>query len=143
MQIAAIRCVAIMLPLLAQRVCAGFPSPADDHVEQEIDLSKLLISNRPATFLVRVIGDSMTGKQLFDGDLAVVDRSLSPRSGDVVIVDIDDERSFKVWNVQNGKVSLSFGNAHYPAFVFDPAAIVEVWGVVSSSINLKRRPDLA
>lgn len=66
------------LPVLARPVSAGFPSPADDYVEQEIDLQRLLITNRPATFLVRVAGDSIVGKALFDGDLAVVDRSLDP-----------------------------------------------------------------
>ena len=54
------------LPLLAQAVRAGFPSPADDFIEEEIDLQRLLITNRPATFLVRVAGDSMIGKGLFD-----------------------------------------------------------------------------
>ena len=62
------------LPLLKVPVPAGFPSPADDFVEEEIDLQRLLVTNRPATFLVRVLGDSMIGKQLHDGDLAVVDR---------------------------------------------------------------------
>ena len=87
----------IPLPVLARAVPAGFPSPADDHIEEEIDLQRLLITNRPATFLVRVAGDSMVGKGLQDGDLAVVDRSLDPRDGDIVVVDVDGERSFKVW----------------------------------------------
>jgi DNA polymerase V len=86
----------VPLPLLRAPVPAGFPSPADDFIEEEIDLQRLLIANRPATFLVRVAGDSMLKKQLHDGDLAVVDRSLVPRAGDVVVVDIDGERSFKV-----------------------------------------------
>ncbi len=98
MQIASVSFSAPMpLPLLARAVRAGFPSPADDFIEEEIDLQRLLITNRPATFLVRVAGDSMIGKGLFDGDLAIVDRSLTPRDGDVVVVDVDGERSFKVW----------------------------------------------
>lgn len=95
----------IPLPVLHVPVPAGFPSPADDFVEEEIDLQRLLITNRPATFLVRVAGDSMITKQLHDGDLAVVDRSLTPRAGDVVVVDIDGERSFKVWNVRAREVT--------------------------------------
>jgi DNA polymerase V len=61
--------VKTVLPLLFYAVSAGFPSPADDFVEDEIDLSRLLISNRPATFLVRVRGTSMVEAHLFDGDL--------------------------------------------------------------------------
>ena len=127
------------IPLMLRAVSAGFPSPADDHVENEIDLQTLLVRNRPATFLVRVSGDSMTGARLFDGDLAVVDRSLNPRSGDVVVVDIDGERSFKVWSREGGQVKLSFANPRYPAFHVDDDAIIEIWGVLSSSISLARR----
>ena len=96
------------LPLLSRAVSASFPSPADDFAEEEIDLTRLLVANRAATFLVRVAGDSMVGKGLFDGDLAVVDRSLVPRDGDVVVVDVDGERSFKVWSRGAGVVRGSF-----------------------------------
>lgn len=128
-----------ILPIMRLAVSAGFPSPADDHVEDEIDLQALLIRNRPATFLVKVSGDSMIGARLFDGDLAVVDRSLLPRAGDVVVVDIDGERSFKVWSRENGEVKLSFANPRYPAFHVDGEATISVWGVLSSSISMTRR----
>ena len=129
----------VFMPLMLRAVSAGFPSPADDHVENEIDLQALLVRNRPATFLVRVSGDSMIGARLFDGDLAVVDRSLVPRSGDVVVVDIDGERSFKVWSRDGGKVKLTFANPQYPAFHVDDDASIEIWGVLSSSISVARR----
>lgn len=129
----------IPLPLLRAPVPAGFPSPADDYVEEEIDLQRLLIVNRPATFLVRMAGDSMIRKQLHDGDLAVVDRSLTPRAGDVVVVDIDGERSFRVWDVRGNRVELSFANPRYPRFEQPRDAVVEVWGVVSSSVSPRRR----
>jgi len=127
------------LPVLARAVKAGFPSPADDYVERGIDLNDLLITNRPATFLVRVDGDSMLTKGLFDGDLAVVDRSLDPRDGDVVVVDVDGERSFKVWSMVAGRPRLSFANLRYPAFETSVAAEIEVWGVVCGSVNPRRR----
>lgn len=127
------------VPLLHEPVSAGFPSPADDFVEEEIDLTRLLITNRPATFLVRVAGDSVVEAQLHDGDLAVVDRSLTPRHGDLVVVDVDGERSFKVWLLEGRRVRLAFANRRYPAFEHDPAAVIEVWGVVSGSINPRRR----
>ena len=127
------------VPMLARAVNAGFPSPADDFIEEEIDLQRLLVTNRPATFLVRVAGDSMVGKGIHDGDLAIVDRSLTPRDGDVVVVDIDGDRSFKVWTRKGDRVGLAFANPRYPAFGLDPGALVEVWGVVSGSVNPRRR----
>jgi DNA polymerase V len=132
----------LFLPIMRRAVRAGFPSPADDHAEGEIDLTRLLISNRPATFLVRVEGNSMTGARMFDGDIAVVDRSLSPLPGDIVVVDVDGERSFKVWGGRSGGVRLSFANPAYPAFALREDAEVEVWGVVTSTIGLGRRCDV-
>ncbi len=127
------------LSLLRNAVAAGFPSPADDFIEEEIDLQRLLISNRPATFLVRVAGDSMSEKQLFDGDLAIVDRSMVPHEGDIVVVDVDGERSFKVWQREGGRIRLAFANARYPAYQHSSDAVIEIWGVVSGSINPRRR----
>jgi DNA polymerase V len=118
---------------------AGVPSPADDFIEEEIDLQRLLIVNRPATFLVRVAGDSMILARLFDGDLAVVDRSLTPRNGDIVVVDIDGERSFKVWKRQGPRITLHFANPRFPEYRLAPDALVEVWGVVSGSVCARRR----
>ncbi|MCJ2136721.1 translesion error-prone DNA polymerase V autoproteolytic subunit [Methylobacterium sp. J-026] len=129
------------IPMLARAVRAGFPSPADDFVEEEIDLQQLLIANRPATFLVRVAGDSMLLARLHDGDLAVVDRSLTPRNGDVVVVDVDGERSFKVWRRKGPRVTLHFANPRFPEFRLSSDAVVEVWGVVSGSINPRRRAE--
>ena len=127
------------VPILARAVRAGFPSPADDFIEDEIDLQRLLIANRPATFLVRVAGDSMLLAKLHDGDIAVVDRSLKPRNGDVVVVDVDGERSFKVWRRQGPRVTLHFANPRFPEFRLSPDAVIEVWGVVSGSVNPRRR----
>ena len=128
------------VPLLARAVSAGFPSPADDFIESEINLHELLVTNQLATFLFRVAGDSMIGKKLFDGDLAVVDRSLVPQDGDVVVVDVDGQRSFKVWSRRGrDRPTLSFANPRYPDYVLDHAAVVEIWGVVSGSVNPRRR----
>ena len=129
----------VPLPVLARAVRAGFPSPADDFIEESIDLQRLLIRNHPATFIVRVAGDSMICKGLFDGDLAIVDRSLTPADGDVVVVDVDGERSFKVWSKRGKTVVLAFANPRYPDFTLDADAIVEIWGIVSGSVNPRRR----
>lgn len=129
--------------MLARAVAAGFPSPADDHAEQRVDLNALLVRNAAATFLVRVSGWSMVGKGLSDGDIAVVDRSLEPLHGDVVVVDVDGERSFKVLEVAGGRRTLRFANPDLPEFELGDAAVVEVWGVVCASVNPNRRADAA
>src|ERR1700712_525672 len=129
----------IILPMLASPVSAGFPSPADDFIEDEIDLSRLLISNRPATFFVRVRGDSMVGAQMFDADIAIVDRSLIPQGGDVVVVDVEGERSFKVWRTDPDGPRLAFANPAYPTFELATDAVVEVWGVVCGIVSPGRR----
>ena len=80
---------ALALPLAGERVAAGFPSPADDYVEVGIDLNEQLIRHPTSTFFLRVSGDSMTGAGIHDGDLLVVDRSLDPRPGRIVVAVLD------------------------------------------------------
>ena len=72
-------------PLAAEAVAAGFPSPADDYIEARIDLNRELISSPLSTFFMRVCGDAMRGDGIIDGDLLVIDRSLDPRPGQVVV----------------------------------------------------------
>lgn len=129
-------------PLAGACRVGGLPSPADDFIEDEIDLGRLLISNKPATFFVQVRGDSMVEAQMFDGDLAVVDRSLLPQGRDVVVVDVEGERSFRVWRSNTHGPRLSFANAAYPAFEVAAAAVIEVWGVVASAVSPGRRAGL-
>jgi len=85
----------VYVPLMLHGLCAGFPSPADDYIEESIDLTKLLIRNPPATFLWKVDGNSMRDAGIFHGDLIVVDRSLSPVDGDIVVATVHGERSLK------------------------------------------------
>ena len=82
-------------PLFISKVPAGFPSPADDYVEERVDLNAHLIKHPSATFFLRVKGESMTGAGIFDNDLVIVDRSLDPMSGSVVIAVIDGELTIK------------------------------------------------
>src|SRR5437868_6650250 len=83
------------VPLLGRLVAAGFPSPADDYLEGEIDLSRYLIERPAATFLMRVSGESMRGAGILDGDLVVVDRSLSAQAGHVVVAVVQGDMSIK------------------------------------------------
>ena len=80
----------IRIPLVGQSVHAGFPSPADDFIEEMIDLNQVLVPNPVASYLWRVVGDCMIDVKIFPGDVVVVDRSLAPKHRDVVLVIIDD-----------------------------------------------------
>lgn len=123
------------IPLFLHALCAGFPSPADDFIEGEIDLNRHLIANRPATFLFRVAGDSMRDAGIFDGDLLVVDRSITPKHGDVVVAVVDEEISVKRLVVEDGVSRLVFENQEWPAYPVPDTAQVEVWGVATCSLH--------
>ncbi len=130
---------AIELPMIAHGLCAGFPSPADDHLDETIDLTRLLVSNPPATFLWRVDGSSMRDAGIYHGDLLVVDRSLDPRDGDVVVATVHGERSLKRLHIRNGRPRLSFENSDMPAFDLPEVADAELWGVVVCNIHWLRQ----
>ena len=79
------------IPVILQKVSAGFPSPATDYVQDEIDLNSELIKNPPATFLIRVQGNSMTEHKIINGDLLVVDRSLNLKNDCIAIINFNNE----------------------------------------------------
>lgn len=122
-------------PLFSCSVSAGFPSPAEDHIEQKLDLNELLIQHPVATFFVRVAGDSMKDAGINHGDILVVDRSLDAKSGKVIIAIINGELTVKKFVQENSSCQLVAANPDYP-----PAQITEntdfsVWGVVTSVIH--------
>ena len=126
---------AVYVPLVLHALCAGFPSPADDYIEGEIDLNRHLIANRPATFLFRVAGDCMRDAGIHDGDLLVVDRSITPKHGDVVVAVVDNEISVKRLVVEDGMVRLRFENRDWPAYPVPDMAEVDIWGVATCSLH--------
>ncbi|MFE0236681.1 LexA family protein [Brucella anthropi] len=128
----------VLVPLMLHGLCAGFPSPADDYIDDTIDLSKLLISNPPATFLWRVDGHSMRDAGIFHGDLLIVDRSVKPRDGDIVVATVHGERSLKRLNLKGDRPRLTFENRDMPTFEIPELAEVEVWGVAISNIHWLR-----
>ena len=85
----------LSVPMAQSSVRAGFPSPAQDYMGEEIDLNKVLVRHREATFYVRVSGESMTEAGILDGDLAVVDKELQAQDGDFVIAFVDGEFTIK------------------------------------------------
>jgi len=129
------------LPHFEARVPAGFPSPAADYVEGRIDLNDLLAPHPSATFTFRISGHSLTRSGIHDGDLALVDRSLTARSGDVVVAVLDGELTAKRLRIKNGRVWLepdSDDPAHRAMEVTDNPSF-EIWGVIHATIRLHRK----
>lgn len=124
----------LALVLYASRVPAGFPSPADDHLDGKLDLNLHLVRRPAATFFVRAQGDSMRDAGLFDGDLLIVDRAIAPQVLDIVIAAIDGELTVKRLKKSEGTWALSAENPEFSDIRLGEAGC-EVWGVVTHSIR--------
>ena len=129
----------LLLPTFLKAVSAGFPSPADDFMDQPIDLSRELIQNTAATFVMKVKGNSAIDAGIFDGSLIIVDRSLMPKDDDPVMVDVNGERSVKIARLVAGRMKLAYGNARYPEFDPGEDAEIDVFGVVTNAVRRLRR----
>jgi DNA polymerase V len=125
----------LLLPLAGERVAAGFPSPADDYVEVGIDLNDQLIRHPLSTFFLRVSGDSMLGAGIHDGDLLVVDRSLEPRPGRVVVAVLDGAFTLKRLARHRGQLRLEAANPDYPPLELHRCGDVQIWGVAIHVIH--------
>ncbi len=125
----------IELPFFDTKVRAGFPSPAEDHLEQRLDLNTLVIENPSATFFVRVAGESMKDIGITDGDILVVDRSIESWGNRIVVAVIDSEFTIKRFTTQNETVVLEAENPDYPAIKITPEMDFSVWGVVSWTLK--------
>ena len=123
------------IPLLNDSVSAGFPSPADDYTEENIDLNEHLISNPFSTFFLRVKGDSMINAGIKDKDLIIVDKSLIAKPGNIIIAMIDGEFTIKRLSIKNDELYLKAENHNYPDFRFKNHIDVQIWGVVIYSIH--------
>ena len=125
----------LSLPLAGERVAAGFPSPADDYVEVGIDLNEQLIRHPISTFFLRVSGDSMIGAGIHDGDLLVVDRSLEPRPGRVVVAVLDGAFTLKQLIRSQGRLRLEAAHPNYPPLDLHRCGDVQIWGVAIHVIH--------
>lgn len=123
---------------LAIKVRAGqshFPSPAQDYEQRDLDLHEAFIKNPPATFIFKVAGDSMIGAGIFPGSTLLVDRSIAPVSGQVVIVDIDGEWMVKRLQRRGGWVRLLSENPAHPPIIINEGQELTVFGVVTYVIH--------
>ena len=124
------------VPYIISKVSAGFPSPADDYLENNLNLDKLLIKNRPSTFLIRAGGDSMINIGIYDGDILIVDRSLDAKSKDIVIASIFGELTVKKLILDvHGNPQLKSENELYSSIEIKNKEDLIIWGVVTSVIH--------
>lgn len=123
------------LPLYLSPVQAGWPSPADDYIDQQINLHEIIVRNPPATFFLRAAGDSMIGCGIHDGDLLVVDRSLAAAHNRVVIAALDGELLVKRLIRRGKKTFLAPANPDYPEIDITQREYVHIWGVVTFTIH--------
>jgi DNA polymerase V len=131
-------CIAIRyrLNLYQQPISAGFPSPAEDHIDRKLDLNQHLVHNPAATFYVRVTGDSMVGAGIHSGDLLIIDRSLDAISGRIVIAVLHGELTVKRLSLEGDRILLRAENPDYPPIeIYDPQDL-SIWGVVTAVIHL-------
>jgi len=127
-----------LLPLFATKVAAGFPSPADDHVEKRLDVSEFLIDHAASTFFVTIKGDSMIDVGLLPEDKVVVDRSKTPSIGDIVLAVVDREFTIKILDHGANKMPrllpANSTGAYKPIYIH-PDTQFEIFGVVIGSFR--------
>jgi DNA polymerase V len=123
------------LPLAEVSVQAGFPSPAEDYIEDRLDLNEHLIDHPAATYFVRVAGTSMVDAGIHDGDILVVDRALEPVDGKVVVASLNGDLSVKRLRQEDDTVYLMAENDDYDDIEITPHNDFQVWGVVTHVIH--------
>lgn len=122
-------------PLFATKVAAGFPSPADDYLESKLDLNQYLVKHPAATFFVRVEGESMLGAGIHPDDILVVDRSIKPTEGKIIIAVINGELTVKRLKIRPPHLILMPENSQFsPIFITEDMSF-SIWGVVTNVIH--------
>ena len=126
----------LTVPFYLHKAGAGFPSPATDYIEEDVDLNVHLIKNVPATFIIRVQGKSMTDVGIYDGDLLVVDKSLKPKNFSTVIANVHDELVVKSYVKEKDEQFLTSGSKRTEdKIIINSESDVFVWGVVTYVIH--------
>ena len=126
----------LTVPFYLHKAGAGFPSPATDYIEEDIDLNVHLIKNVPATFIIRVQGKSMTDVGIYDEDLLIVDKSLKPKNFSTVIANVHDELVVKSFVKERDEQFLTSGSKKIEdKIIINSESDVFVWGVVTYVIH--------
>lgn len=129
----------LRLPYADGGIKAGFPSPAQDRLNESIDLNSEIVSHPASTFYGRVTGDSMIEEGIDDGDILVIDRSLEPANGDLAVCCIDGEFTVKRLKVERHRILLLPSNRHYQPIEVSENDDFTVWGIVTHTIKKNRR----
>jgi DNA polymerase V len=126
----------LTVPFYLNKAGAGFPSPATDYIEEDIDLNIHLIKNVPATFVIRVQGKSMTDVEIYDGDLLVVDKSLKPKNFSTVVANVHDELVVKNFVKTKDEQFLTSGSKKIEdKIIINNESDIFIWGVVTYVIH--------
>lgn len=125
----------IPLPLFLNKVPAGFPSPAEDYIEQKLNVQELLVKRPASTFFIRVSGYSMLDAGIHDGDILVVDRSLKASTHKIIVAILDGELTIKRFEQSENTIYLHPENKAYQTITVTPDMDFEVWGVVTNVIH--------
>ena len=125
----------ILVPIFIDSVSAGFPSPATDYMENKLDLNEYLIKHPAATFIVKAKGSSMTDADILSGDLLIVDRSIDPKSNDIVIASIFGDLTVKKLQKKEKSLFLLSANSDYPSIEVKEEMECFIWGVVTYIIH--------
>ncbi len=128
-----------MIPLFMNPIKAGFPSPATDYIESELDFNTYLINNKSATYAARAQGDSMIDAGIFPDDLLIIDRSITAKSNDIIIASIDKEFTVKRFIKNNTGIFLYPENPNYPIIPITEDCEFTIWGVVTFNIHSLNR----
>ncbi len=125
----------INIPLIGNRIPAGFPSPAQDYIEETLDLNEFLISHPAATFFVKVEGDSMIDAGIFPEDILIVDRAIEATNNKIIIAVYNGELTIKRLKIKNQRWILEPANKNYPEIEINENTDFMIWGVVIYSIH--------
>lgn len=122
-------------PMISDGIPAGFPSPAGDFIDLKIDLNRDLIQHPSATFFAKVSGESMMDAGIYDGDLIIIDRSLTPKDGDIAVCVIDSEFTIKRIKIESNCCWLVPANEKYEPILVTEDNQFLIWGIVAHSIK--------
>lgn len=123
------------IPLFTSHIIAGFPSPAESYVENNLNLHEHLVHKPASTFFVRVAGDSMIGAGIFKGDLLIVDRSIEPRHRSIIVAVVFGEFTLKRFIKRQDKIFLQPENPKYHEIEITDESQFEVWGVATANVH--------
>ena len=125
-------------PLMQHKIAAGFPSPAADYVEKGLDLNAYLVLHKEASFFFRVVGESMSGAGIMDGDIVLVDRAINPCHGHHVLAVVDGDYTLKRLHHQHGVIELHPENPAFAPIRLVDGQELQLWGVVTAVVRKYR-----